>query len=323
LNGQRSALIRAGLSAALLVAMLGLAVNPVWAAPTKPGEPFPEIVPLPNGFQPEGIVAGRGTDFYVGSLADGSIYKGNLRTGEGARLVTPDPEEGRIAVGLAYDPRSKALFVSGGRTGQAYIYNACTGAELASYQLTAPDTGFINDVIVTPDAAYFTNSFQPVLYRLPLAPDGGLPDPSEVEAISLDDPPFGSGGFAANGIEATPDGRMLVIVHSGLGELWRIDTETWEMAKIDLEGDESVPNGDGLLLEGNTLYVVQNRLNQIAVVELEPGWASGTVPERLTDPDFRVPTTVTKFGNSLYAVNARFGTPPGPDTEYEVVRVVK
>jgi len=268
------------------------------------------------------VVAGRGTDFYVGSLADGTIYKGNLRTGEGEAWVTPGLGEGRIAVGLAYDPRSKALFVSGGPTGQAYVYNTCTGTELAFYQLTDSGAGFINDVIVTPDAAYFTNSFEAVLYRLPLAPDGGLPDPDEVEAIPLPSDPFGLPGFAANGIEATPDGGMLVVVHSGRGELWRIDTATWDADRIDL-GGEAVPNGDGLLLQGNTLYVVQNQLNQIAVVELEPGWASGTVPERLTDPDFRVPTTVTKFGDSLYAVNARFGTPPGPDTEYEVVRVAK
>jgi hypothetical protein len=315
----RTAWGRAAMVVLLLLSMLALAVLPAWAAPVKPGETFPKILPLPDGFQPEGIVTGRGTDYYVGSLADGAVYRGNLRTGEGELLLTPP--EGREAAGLAFDPRGNALFVSGGPTGQAYVYNATTGAEMATYQLATPVDGFINDVIVTPGAAYFTNFLQAVLYRLPLAPDGGLPDPGEVEAIPLP-PEFGTGDYAANGIEATPDGRLLVVVHTSLGALYRIDTASWEVTPIDL-GGEMVSWGDGLLLEGKTLYVVQNFLNQIAVVELEPGWARGAVVETLTDPDFRIPTTVARFGDALYAVNARFDTPPEPDTEYEAVRVAK
>jgi hypothetical protein len=315
----RTAWGQTALVAALLLPMLALAVLPAWAAPVKPGETFPKILPLPDGFQPEGIVTGRGTDFYVGSLADGAIYRGSLRTGEGELLLTPPA--GREAAGLAFDPRSNALFVSGGPTGQAYVYDATTGAEMATYQLATPVDGFINDVIVTPGAAYFTNFLQAILYRLPLAPDGGLPDPGEVEAIPLP-PEFGTGDFAANGIEATRDGRLLVVVHSSLGVLYRIDTASWEVTPIDLEGG-MVPSGDGLLLQGKTLYVVQNFLNQIAVVELEPGWAYGAVVEILTDPDFRIPTTVARFGDALYVVNARFDVPPEPDTEYEAVRVAK
>lgn len=315
----RPLLGRTGLAVVLLLAMLGPMVMPVSAAPAKPGEPFPKILPLPDGFRPEGIVTGRGTDYYVGSLADGAIYRGDLRTGEGDLLVTPPP--GRVAVGLAFDPGCNALFVAGGPTGQVYVYDASSGAERAAYQFTAPGAGFVNDVIVTQDAAYFTNSFQAVLYRLPLAPGEGLPDPADVDVIPLPDE-FAMGGFAANGIEATRDGRLLVVVHSGLGTLYRIDTASWEATPIDL-GGEAVPSGDGLLLQGRTLYVVQNVLNQIAVVKLEPGWASGTVMDRLMDPDFRVPTTVAGFGDALYAVNARFDITPGPDTEFEVVRVAE
>jgi hypothetical protein len=43
--------------------------------------------------------------------------------------------------------------------------------------------------------------------------------------------------------------------------------------------------------------------------------------ETITNSAFRVPTTAAAFGNALYAVNARFGTNPGPDVEYEIVRV--
>jgi hypothetical protein len=91
---------------------------------------------------------------------------------------------------------------------------------------------------------------------------------------------------------------------------------------IDL-GGASLTAGDGLALQGRTLYVVRNQLNQIAVVNLAPDLASGSVTRTITSPDFRVPTTVAVFGNSLYAVNARFGTPPTPDTDYDVVRVAR
>ena len=48
---------------------------------------------------------------------------------------------------------------------------------------------------------------------------------------------------------------------------------------------------------------------------------SGELVEQVTDPDFRVPTTIARFGDSLFLPNARFGTPPTPDTEYAVVRI--
>jgi hypothetical protein len=41
----------------------------------------------------------------------------------------------------------------------------------------------------------------------------------------------------------------------------------------------------------------------------------------VTDPDFDVPTTITFAAGRLWAVNARFGTPPGHDVEYDIVRV--
>ena len=65
----------------MLVAMLA---TPASAAP---GDTFPKIIPLPNGWQPEGIASGRGTAFYAGSLANGAIYAGDFRTGEGRILV--------------------------------------------------------------------------------------------------------------------------------------------------------------------------------------------------------------------------------------------
>lgn len=280
---------------------------------------FPDVIPLPNGWQPEGIVSGRGTTFYVGSLANGALYRGDLRTGAGAVLA--QGQAGRVTVGLSYDPRSNYVFAAGGPTGNAYVFDGDTGALLATYSLSAGGS-FINDAVVTRDAVYFTDSLKPVMYRLPLGPGGALPDPSQVETIPLGGDYALAPGFNANGIDATPNGEWLVIVQSNIGALYRVDPDTGDATRIDL-GGATVTAGDGILLDGKTLYVVRNQLNLIAVVQLNNDLTAGQVVRTISDADFRVPTTIAEFGNALYAVNARFGTPPTPSTTYEVVRVEK
>lgn len=295
----------------LLIALSGLMIA------AGPAQVFPDVIELPEGFQPEGIAVGKGHTFYVGSLATGAIYRGDLRTGEGALVV--DPQPGRVSVGLKYDDRTGYLFVAGGPTGNAYVDDGGTGAEIAVIPLTAPGT-FINDVVITKDAAYFTESFRPVLYRVALENNGELSSPLNVEEILLTgDFQFIPNAFNTNGIAATPNGKTLIIVNSSTGTLYNVDPQTGVATQIDLGGD-SVPFGDGLLLEGKTLYVVQNQLNQIAVVELNADLTQGTIVDTITSSDFDVPTTIARFGNSLYAVNARFGPPP-PPTEFQVVRV--
>jgi hypothetical protein len=286
------------------------------ASQTKGGKPFPQVIQLPTGFRPEGIEVGRGTTFYTGSVANGAIYRGDLRTGNGAILVPG--ATGKAATGIELDRRMR-LWVAGAATGQAYVYSARTGALLRTYQLgTAPT--FINDVVVTTKAAFFTDSMKSVVYRIPIGPRGGL---GNAQTIPLGgDYVHVAGAFNLNGIDATPSGKTLVAVQSVNGRLYRINPGTGVARLISL-GGESVPNGDGILLDGRRLYVVQNQLNLVAVISLRPGLASGRVLTRLSDPDFSVPTTIDDLGNRLYAVNARFGI-PNPDTAaYQVVQLRK
>lgn len=280
---------------------------------------FPDLLELPVGFRPEGIVSGRGTTFYVGSLASGDIYRGDLRTGEGNVLVSaPD---GRVAIGLSYDDRSNNVFAAGGGTGKGSVYDAETGEPVSAFDLTEPGT-FVNDVVVTSRGAYFTDSFRPFLYRVPLGPGGRLRGQNAVEEIPLGGEFVSVPGFNTNGIDAAPTAEFLIIVNSGSGRLYRVNPDTGHATEIDL-GGESVTAGDGILLDGSTLYVVRNRVNLIAVVELEPGADQGEVVGEITDSDFDVPTTVAEFGSSLYAVNARFGIPNPATAGYHVVCVPK
>jgi sugar lactone lactonase YvrE len=297
----------------VLVALAVAGVGGSQAATDKGGHP--DTIRLPDGFQPEGIAIA-GNTFYVGSIPTGAVYRGSLRSGAGALLVPGGP--GKAAIGVEVD-RGR-LFVAGGPTGKAFVYSARSGAELATYQLTTATT-FINDVVVTRSAAWFTDSFNQVLYRVALGRGGRLGGQSAVQTIPITGDLVYTTGFNVNGIDATRDGKVLVVVQSNTGKLFRV-TRSGVTRELDLGGG-SVPNGDGILLDGRRLYVVQNQLNQIARIAVDRRLRSGRILGLITDPDFDVPTTIDDHGKRLYAVNARFGTPPTPTTRYDVVQVRK
>jgi outer membrane protein assembly factor BamB len=286
------------------------------AAPVALAEaPFPDTISLPNGWQPEGIAVGDGTSFYAGSIPTGAVYEGDVRMGTGSVLV--QGATGRAATGLKYD-RGR-LFVSGAFTGKAFVYDASTGDLIREYQLAAPGSApFINDVAVTKDAAYFTDSSHDVIYRVPLASDGTPAQDAQTVRLTGDFQLVG--GFNLNGIVATPNGKSLLAVQTNTGELFRIDPGTGATDAVEL-GGATLTNGDGLVLQGKTLYVVQNFDNLIAVVDLAPDLGSGTLVRTIASSSFDTPTTAARFGSRLYAVNARFSTPPTPTTTYGVVQV--
>jgi sugar lactone lactonase YvrE len=313
----RTRFARSLLAAALALAVLpaGTAAATATAAPTGADRThFPTTIDLPDGFQPEGIAIGARPVAWFGSLADGSIYRVNLVTGAG-RVIGEGP--GTPSVGLKVDHHSR-LFVAGGPAGDARVVSARTGEVLASYTLTGD--GFVNDVVLTRDAAWFTDSFNPALYKVPLGRHGGLPDQDDVVTVPLTGDLVFQGGFNVNGIERTPDGRGLLVVQTNTGGLFRVDPATGVTTAVDL-GGEALPNGDGILLEGRTLFVAQNVSNQVAVVRLDRRAATGTVVDRLTDPRFDTPTTIAAFGHRLYLPNARFTTEPTPTTPYTAVAI--
>jgi sugar lactone lactonase YvrE len=287
-------------------------------APAAAARPYPETIRLPDGWQPEGIATGRGNTFYAGSLQSGAVLKGNLKTGEiDAAFVAPT---GRPATGLKVDRRNR-LFVSGAATGTASVFDARDGDLLRAYTLTTGST-FINDVTVTRKAAYFTDSQQKQLYVLDFGKHGALPAEARTLPLTGDleydmDPMT----FELNGIAAARGGKRLITVQSRTGKLFLVNPKTGDTREIALADGATVENGDGILLHGRTLYVVQNFSNRIAVVKLGPGLESGRVTRTLTDSDFDIPTTIARKGRFLWAVNARFSTPPTPTTRYDVVRV--
>jgi sugar lactone lactonase YvrE len=300
----------------VLLVMAGIALVPATAGAAV----FPDTIRLPDGWQPEGIAAGRGTSLYVGSIPTGAVWKGDARTGRGDVLVPPRPGE-RSAIGIKVDRRNR-LFVAGGATGKAFVYDARTGADLASYQLAAPGAAtFVNDVVVTGTAAWFTDSSAAQLYALPLGRHGRLPGQDEVRTLPLTgDFQLATGAINLNGIVAARGGRTLLSVQTVTGKLFRINPRTGVTREVDL-GGATLENGDGMLLSGRVLFVVQNFSNQVAVVVLSPSLDRGRVVATITDDDFDVPTTIAFQAGHLYAVNARFGTTDPQPARYDVVRV--
>ncbi len=308
--------IGTGLRIAIAALATGLAATtfPALAQAHSPHDrPFPAVLPLPDGFRPEGIAI-RGGTAYFGSLADGDIYAVSLRTGKGT-VISEGP--GTASVGMKIDNRAR-LFVAGGPAGDARVVDTRTGRTL-SYQL-ATGAGFINDVVLAGRMAWFTDSQNPVIYGLPLGRHGKLPDASAIVRLPLSGDYVHGDGFNLNGIAATPNGRALLAVQSSTGLLFRINRHTGVATTVDL-GGYALTNGDGLLVLGRKLHVVQNRLNQVAVFTLNRRGTSGSLRATLTSPDFDVPTTVAASGRSLYLPNARFGIADPDAATYTAVRV--
>jgi len=291
----------------LLITLTLLAALPASAL----AKSFPETIQLPDDFQPEGIASGHGDSFYAGSVTSGAVFRGSYRSGKGSVLVPP--QAGRAATGLKVD-RLNRLFVAGAGSKHVYVYDARTGRDIRVYDL--PGAGFINDVVVTHDGAYFTDSNVQVLYRIPFKRGGRLGD---LEIVPITGDLAYTSGFNANGIEATRDGRTLIIVQSNTGKLFTADARSGVTREIKL--DQPVLRGDGILLAGRKLYVVQNQDEKVAVVRLGHHLRAGRVTRFITDARLDVPTTLARFGPWLYAVNARFA--PNGDNKNPAEDVIR
>jgi sugar lactone lactonase YvrE len=309
-----------GTAAALIVSTAGaMPAAASQESPATTGRPklFPTTIAMPTGSFPEGIAIGHGPQAYITSMANGDVYKLNLATGA-SRVLTPGSGKFMGAVGITLD-RYGRLLVAGGPTGTVFVIDSATGRKIATYQL-ATEGSFVNDIVLTPDAAWITDSLAPVLYKLPFGRRGALPSQADVVRIPLGGDINYQDGFNVNGIVRTPDNKALLVVQTNTGKLYRVNPTTGIGTEVDL-GGENLNFGDGMLLEGQTLYVVQNFSNTVAVVQLDRTGRTGRVTERRTDPRFDTPATIARFGNRFYLPNARFGNPSPETAEFTVVAI--
>lgn len=302
---------------------------------------FATTVPALTGAPPEGFTIGKGSTAYTGSV-DGSIYKVDLRSGEGEILVPAEPDFDIFTqcfkLGMRVDPRSNYLFVAGCVNGNAYVFDGDSGEALHNYDLA----GFgqvINDLAITRDAVYFTNFTAPFLHRLPLTKNGRLPRHEDVLPIPLsgdfldDDQGKDAEGndvtdYKGNGIVATPDSSTLIVGNSNNARIYRVDPLTGHSDQIivtpPLQGFI-----DGIVLHQKKLFIMTpynpadpDDIDRIQVVELDKDMLTGTLVGSITDPEnLDGVASGAMFGGALYVNNARYRTFPGPDTEYRITRL--
>jgi hypothetical protein len=319
--------MKRSLTSALSVALAVPLTVGLLAAPASAEKTLVDI-PLPNGFSPEGIAIHEGVA-YTGSLVDGAILQVDLSSDE-VEEFAPSPGPGKLAGGMDVD-RFDRLWVAGG--GENFfpgvapsfrVYDTGTGELVADVEV--PDGETLNDVFVTKDAAWFTDSFAPQLFKVPIAKDGEIGSPERVELGGDWEP---SAEVDANGIVGAPGGKLIVgqtLAPDGTGgALYVIDADAEGVAeaqRITLSGGTLEAGTDGLVLIGQKLYVVNPE--GVVKIRLNKSLTTGTVITTL-DVGAEWATTAKKYRSSLYVVDGNFGENfaniGNPDAEFKIVKV--
>jgi sugar lactone lactonase YvrE len=291
-----------------LAAVVGLAPA-VLAAPDKPTFEY-FLDPSTNG-NPEGVAWDpESQTFFTGTTTNGTIYRGTL----GAMTVPVWIQGGIGQAAIGMKVADGLLYVAGGATGRITVYSIASASVVASFETGTG--GFLNDLVVTNRGVFVTDSLRAVLWRVTaeqVAAGGGTP-----EAISVaPEIPFG-GGFALNGIVAFGDGSELMVVHSALGNLYRIDLafEGSDVASRTITElvDAPTVNGDGLLLDQGMLIAVIGGAARLDFLDLSADHSSATLLFTRTDATFQRPSTIARAKNTYLVVNADFTTNTPPFT---------
>jgi Cu-Zn family superoxide dismutase len=277
---------------------------------------------------PEGVTYQPETGYvFASSVVDGTIFRGQLGKEELESFLPAGSDGRRRAQGIKIDAQ-KRLFVSGSSTGLILVYDSTNGELLAKFDtgiepgvvtrtecldgafldLNIKDCSIINDVTILPSGdAYFTDSFSPYLFRVTSDSQGKftLERFMDFTGTSL---VYGKGqGITANinlnGIVSTPDGAYLIVAQTNTGKLFRIALADKTVTEINLGGE--LVSGDGLVLNGQTLYVVRNN-HDIATLHLAPDWSSGQLVSIFDDPILNTPTTMALVEDCLLVTNSQF-----------------
>ncbi|MEV6645334.1 hypothetical protein [Amycolatopsis sp. NPDC051371] len=279
-----------------------------------PASAATRVIVLPGATSAEGITAAGGGTYYTGDLIAGTIFREDLKRGTAERFIEAPP--GAMAAGVDLDRRYDLLFVAGGNGGKAYVYNVRTKAKVADFTFGDPQTSYVNDVVVTPYGAWFTDSYHPQLFFVPNL-GGVLGTP---RTLRLSGPGAGGspGNFFMNDIIATPAGDTLLVAATTPGKVYTIDPRTGVSKEI---AGVNAPSVVSLVLEGHRLWAVQldDTISRWCLNgDLGHGDPAGTI----TDPLFDQPVSAAKIGDRLAVVNSHIfsGYPPTSPT-YEVLVV--
>jgi Cu-Zn family superoxide dismutase len=253
-------------------------------------------------------------DAYVGSLADGALYR--LASAGGTELWGADGHDGRRSVaGVKVDARGR-LWAAGGNDGTLWVYDVAS-RRLLAHLTTAARPSLVNDIAFGSDGrAYVTDSLAPVLLRagsdpMTLIPwvdlvAGGVPWPD---------------GLNFNGIVLTRDGRHIVTCQTNLGRFWQVNLASRKVGEVALDGGP-LEHCDGLAISGSTLYVAVNARNLVAVADVADDGSAGQIHTFVRSSAFAFPTAIAVSGGRLLVVNSQLDKMGGhPRLPFTVVTV--
>lgn len=270
-------------------------------------------LPGPQDF-PEGVAydAKKGV-LYTGSAQNGTIYAINAQTGAVSKFQEGGALGRQIALGLDVDKQGR-LWVAGGAQGTVSVLSP-DGMTLKVLETPKSPRPYVNDLVMAPDGnVYVTDSSRPVIFR--------VNSKLELSAwLDLSKTPIRyQPGVNLNGIVVTPDGKYLLVMQLNTGDLWRIDLKTKAVKKV-LGG---LKNGDGLLLDGRTLYVARNKDQVVSKVSLSADYGSGQLVKEEPLAGLRFPATLARIGNDLVVTQAQLDRMGGtPETPFKLTRFAK
>ena len=230
--------------------------------PNEPGPPPAESVHVLQGADlwTEGIACDRVTgDLFAGSVKHGKIVR--LRNGVQEDFGTTAQDDLLEVIGLHVDEERRQLWAATGRDEPApsgkhdfgemprenaiVVYDLDSGQQVQKFTMVPDDRIHMwNDVTVAPDGtAYFTDMSVGEIHRIP---PGGSPELFHV----LKD------RNSPNGIAAGLDGRLVYV--ACLEEILVIDVASGAASTLKSGADVCTGLGDGLALDKDGLFIVQN-----------------------------------------------------------------
>jgi Cu-Zn family superoxide dismutase len=298
--------------------LISICVLSVFCATTLAQEPKPApVVPIALPAEarfPEGVAFDPARQvFYTASAETGAIVEVARKDGA-ARVVVPPgvlapagTQTFPIALGMKLDQAGR-LWVAGGRTGRMFVVDLKSGKLVKQVTTPARGKSLVNDVALVGGAAHFTDTQTPILWRMTM--QGTMVGDLEPWVSFADTPIQYDSGPGLNGITVAPDGRSLIVVQMGKGLLFSIDSATQLVRPIITEGID-LSGGDGLVVAGNTLYVVRQPAAEIVALELAPDLFNAKLIARFRDPMLAWPATAVLVDNSaLVVVNSQFNMRP-------------
>ncbi|MET8836116.1 superoxide dismutase [Micromonospora sp. NPDC004540] len=303
----------------------GLAV----VAATVPGpalaaapHPTTYVVSRDPAVRPEGIAVAPDGTMYVTSVTTGAVYRGHTGRAE-LRPFLPAGGDGRSAAAGVHLDRQGRIFVAGWDTGALFVH-ARDGALLARRDAAG---AALNDLAITEDAVYVTDSATATVWRAPLGAGRVGELVPWLTAADFPAPP----GFL-NGIVVTGDDRLALVADQGTGEpgterLWRVDLAGRTVTAVDVVGGQL--GADGLLLEGDRLYGVVNFPDgaggsrfAVNLVRLDADRRSARLVRQSQPAGLaESPTTIARDADRLLWVNSQLNaTAPAPPFTVTPVR---